>query len=166
MWLRAGPTICLDLRTICSERDRPCNSSQARSGDADLAARLNRLKRLFDPAIRSAQSQTHVSIFPNSLSTDPVAPQGITKWLKLRAVSARILGKTMRDAVRSKEWRQRRRTPTQDPSTDLAAARRARTRRPGGLLGAGRLGDVRLPNARRHTRTRRPDAIVPGAVLL
>ena len=33
--------------------------------------------------------------------------------------STRILGKTMRDAARNKERCHRRRTPTQDPSTDL-----------------------------------------------
>ena len=33
-------------------------------------------------------------------------------------VSTRILGETMRDAVRNKERWKRRHTPTQDPSTD------------------------------------------------
>ena len=37
------------------------------------------------------------------------------------ASSTRILGNTMRYAVRDKERWKRRRTPTQDPSTDLAA---------------------------------------------
>ena len=34
-------------------------------------------------------------------------------------VSTRILGKTMRDAVRNKDRWKRRRAPTQDPSTDM-----------------------------------------------
>ena len=36
-------------------------------------------------------------------------------------ISARILGKTMRYAVRNKERRKGRRTPTQDPSTNYPA---------------------------------------------
>ena len=41
------------------------------------------------------------------------------------AVSTRILGRTMRDAVINKERWERRRTPTQDPSTDVAAQSRS-----------------------------------------
>ena len=43
----------------------------------------------------------------------------------LSAVSTRILGRTMRDAVRNKVLWERRRMPTQDPSTDMAAQSRS-----------------------------------------
>ena len=53
--------------------------------------------------------------------------------LRAGAPSTRILGKTTRDAVRNKKGWKRRRAPTQDPSTDLAARgmrHEARERRP------------------------------------
>ena len=46
-------------------------------------------------------------------------------------VSTRILGETMRSAVRNKEWLKRRRAPTQDPSTNnLLSRQRLRPARP------------------------------------
>ena len=52
---------------------------------------------------------------------EPATSRAQRRLLGGGAVSTRILGKTMRDAFRntSKERWKRRRTPTQDPSTDL-----------------------------------------------
>ena len=56
---------------------------------------------------------------------------------KVRAVSTRILGKTMRDAARNKGRWKRRHTPTQDPSTDLHSASQVRFGTSGNFNGYG-----------------------------
>ena len=66
-------------------------------------------------------------------------------------VSTRILGKTMRDAVRNTERWKGRRTPAQDPSTGLAAQSR--------ILGM-RAASSLLPDPLRYSQSIKPGAVV------
>ena len=65
-------------------------------------------------------------------------------------VSTRILGKTMRDALRNKEWWKRRHTPTQNPSSNKAKDPFPFASRPVLASMSPMLGTVLVSNSREY----------------